>query len=73
MPELLPPASPRRHLLSIGDVARDDVERILDTASSLSVSLEREVKRLPTLRGRTVVHLFYEASTRTLSSFELAA
>jgi aspartate carbamoyltransferase catalytic subunit len=73
MPELLPPTPPRRHLLAIGDLARDDVERILDTASSLSASLEREVKRLPTLRGRTVVHLFYEASTRTLSSFELAA
>jgi aspartate carbamoyltransferase catalytic subunit len=63
----------RRHLLAIGDLARDDVERILDTATSLAGSLEREVKKLPTLRGRTVVNLFYEASTRTLASFELAA
>jgi aspartate carbamoyltransferase catalytic subunit len=71
--ELRPPAPPRRHLLSIADLGRDDLERILDTAASLQASLDREVKRLPTLRGRTVVHLFYESSTRTLSSFELAA
>ena len=73
MTELLPPAAPRRHLLSISDLERDDVQRILDTAGSLASSLEREVKKLPTLRGRTVVNLFYESSTRTLSSFELAA
>jgi aspartate carbamoyltransferase catalytic subunit len=60
-------------LLSIRDLDRDDVERILDTARSLSASLDREVKKLPTLRGRTVVNLFYESSTRTLASFELAA
>jgi aspartate carbamoyltransferase catalytic subunit len=63
----------RRHLLSISDLTRDDIERILGTARALAGSLEREVKKLPTLRGRTVVHLFYESSTRTLSSFELAA
>jgi aspartate carbamoyltransferase catalytic subunit len=73
MSELRPPASPRRHLLSIADLDRHDVERILDTARSLAGSLEREVKKLPTLRGRTVVNLFYESSTRTLASFELAA
>ncbi len=68
------PATPgRRHLLSISDLTRDDVERLLGTARALAGSLEREVKKLPTLRGRTVVHLFYESSTRTLSSFELAA
>jgi aspartate carbamoyltransferase catalytic subunit len=72
--DLQPPASPpRRHLLGIRDLGRDDVERILGTARALSRSLEREVKKLPTLRGRTVVNLFYEPSTRTLSSFELAA
>jgi aspartate carbamoyltransferase catalytic subunit len=71
--ELLPPAPPRRHLLSVRDLARDDVERILETARSLTASLEREVKKLPTLRGRTVVNMFYESSTRTLASFELAA
>ncbi len=73
MTELRPPAPPRRHLLSIRDLDRDDVERLLDTAQALSASLEREVKKLPTLRGRTVVNLFYESSTRTLASFELAA
>jgi aspartate carbamoyltransferase catalytic subunit len=73
MSELRAPASPRRHLLSIRDLEREDVERILDTAQALTASLEREVKKLPTLRGRTVVNLFYESSTRTLASFELAA
>ena len=73
MSELRPPAAPRRHLLSIRDLDRGDVERVLDTARSLATSLDREVKRLPTLRGRTVINLFYESSTRTLASFELAA
>jgi aspartate carbamoyltransferase catalytic subunit len=72
--DLLPPKGPpRRHLLSIRDLTREDVERLLATARSFERSLEREVKKLPTLRGRTVVNLFYESSTRTSSSFELAA
>jgi len=72
--ELLPPPSrERRHLISIEDLARDDVERLLSVARSFARSLEREMKKLPTLRGRTVVNLFYESSTRTSSSFELAA
>jgi aspartate carbamoyltransferase catalytic subunit len=72
--ELLPPnPPPRRHLISIADLSRDDVERLLALARTLSRSLEREVKKLPALRGRTVVNLFYESSTRTSSSFELAA
>ena len=66
--DLVPPGrAPRRHLLSIGDLERDDVERILGIARTLARSLEREVKKLPTLRGRTVVNLFYESSTRTSS------
>src|SRR5215210_1429956 len=70
----LPPRQrPRRHLVSIGDLEREDVERLLSTAKSFSRSLEREVKKLPTLRGRTVINVFYESSTRTSSSFELAA
>jgi aspartate carbamoyltransferase catalytic subunit len=73
MAELRGPAAPRRHLLSVQDLARADIERILETARRLASSLDREVKKLPTLRGRTIVHLFYESSTRTLSSFELAA
>jgi len=72
--DLRPPARPpRRHLLSIADLTRDDVERLLATAATFERSLDREVKKLPTLRGRTVITLFYESSTRTSSSFELAA
>jgi aspartate carbamoyltransferase catalytic subunit len=71
--DLLPPRSERRHLLSIGDLTRGDVERLLATARSFSLSQERENKKLPTLRGRLVLNVFYEASTRTSSSFELAA
>ncbi len=67
------PAGPRRHLLTVSDLTSDDVARILETADGLASSLDREVKKLPTLRGRTVVNLFYESSTRTLASFELAA
>jgi aspartate carbamoyltransferase catalytic subunit len=72
--DLLPPQQPpRRHLISIADLERDDVERLLGTARSFGRSLEREVKKLPTLRGRTVINMFFESSTRTASSFELAA
>src|SRR5881409_4117467 len=72
--DLLPPEPPaRRHLISIRDLSRDDVERLLGTARNFARSLDREMKKLPTLRGRTVVNLFFESSTRTSSSFELAA
>src|SRR3954466_7894525 len=72
--DLRPPQpTGRRHLLSMADVTRDDVERVLGTARTFASSLEREVKKLPTLKGRLVVNLFYESSTRTSSSFELAA
>jgi aspartate carbamoyltransferase catalytic subunit len=72
--DLLPPGRPpRRHLISVADLTRDDVERLLATARNFERSLEREMKKLPTLRGRLVVNVFYESSTRTSSSFELAA
>jgi aspartate carbamoyltransferase catalytic subunit len=71
--DLVPPRRERRHLLSVEDLTRDDVERLLATAHSFAVSQERETKKLPTLRGRLVINLFYESSTRTSSSFELAA
>ena len=64
---------PKRHLLSVGDLTRDDVERLLGTARTFETSLERHVKKLPTLKGHLIVNLFYESSTRTSSSFELAA
>ena len=63
----------RRHLLGMSDVDDTDIERILETAAGFEDVVERDVKKVPTLRGRTVVNLFYESSTRTSSSFELAA
>ncbi|WP_265521266.1 aspartate carbamoyltransferase catalytic subunit [Oerskovia flava] len=62
-----------RHLLSTQDLARTDAIRILDTAAQMSATQSREIKKLPTLRGRTVVNLFFEDSTRTRISFETAA
>ena len=61
------------HLISIDDLDRAGIERILDRAESFEEVAGREIKKVPALRGRTVVNLFYEASTRTSSSFELAA
>ena len=62
-----------RHLLGVSDLDRDDALVILDTAEELGRLSDRPIKKLPTLRGRTVVNLFYEDSTRTRTSFELAA
>ena len=61
-----------RDLLGIEDLDREEIERILDTAEHMVEIGEREVKKVPTLRGRTVVNLFFEASTRTRASFEIA-
>jgi aspartate carbamoyltransferase catalytic subunit len=61
------------HLLSVDDLSREDIERILRRAESFAEVSGREIKKVPTLRGRTVINLFYESSTRTSSSFELAA
>ncbi|HEV8459427.1 MAG TPA: aspartate carbamoyltransferase catalytic subunit [Gaiellaceae bacterium] len=71
--ELRPPADERRHLVSIADLTADDIERLLSTAHSFALSQARDNKKLPTLRGRLVLNVFYESSTRTSSSFELAA
>ena len=62
-----------RHLLSAGDLTRDDAVTILDTAKQLAAATSQGVGKLPPLRGRTVVNLFFEDSTRTRSSFEAAA
>ena len=62
----------KRHLLSMNDLDRQEILTILDTAESMHDVQRREVKKLPTLRGRTVVNLFFEDSTRTRSSFEIA-
>ncbi|GAA4611047.1 aspartate carbamoyltransferase catalytic subunit [Actinoallomurus liliacearum] len=63
----------KRHLISAADLTRDDALLILDTAEELSRIADRPIKKLPTLRGRTVVNLFFEDSTRTRISFEAAA
>ncbi|MGH2981791.1 MAG: aspartate carbamoyltransferase catalytic subunit [Solirubrobacterales bacterium] len=62
-----------KHLLSIEALSRDDIEGILQRAESFAEVGRRDIKKVPTLRGRTVVNLFFESSTRTSSSFELAA
>ncbi len=61
-----------RGLLGIEHLAREDLERILETAEHMREIGERDVKKVPTLRGRTIVNLFFEASTRTRASFEIA-
>jgi len=62
-----------RHLLSTADLTREQALAVLDTAEDMADVAEREIKKLPTLRGRTVVNLFFEDSTRTRISFEVAA
>ena len=63
----------QRHFLGIGDLSREELLFVLQTAESFREISEREVKKVPTLRGKTIIHLFYEPSTRTRSSFEIAA
>jgi aspartate carbamoyltransferase catalytic subunit len=63
----------KRHLISAADLSRGDAITILDTAAELASIADRPIKKLPTLRGRTVVNLFFEDSTRTRISFEAAA
>jgi aspartate carbamoyltransferase catalytic subunit len=63
----------RRSLLSIDDLERPDIARILRTANRFAEVMGRDIKKVPTLRGRTVISVFFEASTRTSTSFELAA
>jgi aspartate carbamoyltransferase catalytic subunit len=61
-----------RDLLAIEDLERDEIERILETARHMQEVGRREVKKVPTLRGRTLINLFFESSTRTRTSFEIA-
>ncbi|NLY95730.1 MAG: aspartate carbamoyltransferase catalytic subunit [Myxococcales bacterium] len=63
---------PHRHLLGIEGLRREDVELLLDTAESFFDVSRRPVKKVPTLRGKTILNVFYENSTRTRTSFELA-
>jgi aspartate carbamoyltransferase catalytic subunit len=62
-----------RGLLSVDELSREDIERMLARAESFAEVSGREIKKVPALRGRTVINLFYESSTRTASSFEIAA
>ncbi len=62
-----------RHLLGIEQLSREEILRFLDTAEAMLEISQREIKRVPTLRGRTVINLFLEPSTRTRVSFEIAA
>ncbi|MGN6302408.1 MAG: aspartate carbamoyltransferase catalytic subunit [Angustibacter sp.] len=62
-----------RHLLSAADLDRAEAVQVLDTAEQMAATQQREIKKLPTLRGRTVINLFFEDSTRTRVSFEVAA
>lgn len=61
------------HVLDLDDFSREEIELVLDITDAMAEVLQREVKKVPTLRGKTVVTLFYEPSTRTRASFELAA
>ena len=61
-----------KHLLGLQGVPKEDIQLILDTATTFREVLERPIKKVPTLQGKTIVNLFYESSTRTRISFELA-
>ena len=61
-----------KNLLSIGDLVPAEITHILDTAASMKEVSERDIKKVPTLRGKTVINLFFEPSTRTRTSFEIA-
>jgi aspartate carbamoyltransferase catalytic subunit len=62
----------KKDLLGIGDLTRDEIYLVLDTAEAMREIGQRTIKKVPTLRGKTVVNLFYEPSTRTRTSFEIA-
>lgn len=66
-------AHPRQHLLGIETLPREEIESILDSATSMKEVLRRDIKKVPALRGKTVVNCFFENSTRTRTSFEIAA
>jgi len=62
----------RKHILGISDFLPDEIEFVMDTARSMEEILSRDIKKVPTMRGKTVVNLFFEPSTRTRTSFEIA-
>ena len=68
-----PPVWRHRHILDLDDFSTDEIELVMETSDAMMEILSRPIKKVPTLRGKTVVTLFYEPSTRTRSSFEMAA
>lgn len=74
IPAVIPATAPwtRRHVLDVDDFTRDEIELVMQTTDAMKEVLGRDVPRVPALRGRTIITLFYEASTRTRASFELA-
>ena len=61
-----------KHIIALRDLNKDDIEQLLNTAESMREINSREIKKVPTLRGKTIINLFYESSTRTRTSFEIA-
>jgi aspartate carbamoyltransferase catalytic subunit len=72
-PQVRAAARPRRHVLDLDDFSVEEIETVMDTATRMKDVLQRPIKKVPTLRGKTLVTLFYEASTRTRVGFEVAA
>ena len=62
-----------KDIIALRDLTRDEIQLLLDTAENMREINSREIKKVPTLRGKTIINLFYEASTRTRTSFEIAA
>ena len=73
LPPTLPSFWHRRHVLDLDDFSAEEISLVMETADAMKEVLGRQIARVPTLRGTTIVTLFYEASTRTRTSFELAA
>ncbi len=63
---------PHKHILGTEQLSREDIQLVLDTAESFKEVNSRSIKKVPTLRGKTIINLFFEASTRTRTSFEIA-
>ena len=62
-----------KDIIALQDLTRDEIQLLLDTAENMREVNSRDIKKVPTLRGKTIINLFYEASTRTRTSFEIAA
>ena len=61
-----------KHIIALRDLSKEDIELLISTAENMREINCRDIKKVPTLRGKTIINLFYEASTRTRTSFEIA-